>query len=175
MNAKTAAKPINESVKAAYSHYDKSVEPQEPLVLSNAMLKWYNLASAAKPVPEGIADAARNFLHAESAAGELHELGELGFVILHRCGKDFYFLLVSSWRNANEVWETVYAKESDDQENFSFFPFPGRHRGTFCVWELDVVWHEAQAWRRFLLSNRTADDRTRYIDDIYKGVTLRNL
>ena len=40
-------------------------------------------------------------------------LGELGFVVLHRCGESFYFLLVCTWRNENELWETVWAKDGD--------------------------------------------------------------
>ena len=45
------------------------------------------------------------------APGDLGRLGELGFVVLHRCGEDFYFLLVCTWRNENELWETVWAKD----------------------------------------------------------------
>ena len=45
--------------------------------------------------------------------GEPRSRGELGFVILHRCGEDFYFLLISTWRNENELWETVWAKAGE--------------------------------------------------------------
>ena len=60
----------------------------------------------------------------------------LGPWILHRCGDDFYFLLVSTWQNENELWETVWAK--DGSESFAFRPWSveGTHRPTFCVWEL---------------------------------------
>lgn len=39
--------------------------------------------------------------------GALSLSGDLGFAILHRCGESFYFLLVSTWGNDNELWETV--------------------------------------------------------------------
>ncbi len=43
------------------------------------------------------------------------------------------------------------------------------HRGTFCVWELGVVWHEQQAWKRFLTSKRATEDVTRYLNDRFEG------
>jgi hypothetical protein len=107
---------------------------------------------------------------AESTAGKLDQLGDLGFVILHRCGREFYFLLVSSWRNENELWETVYAKKNDAQDDFSLFPLPGPHRGTFCVWELGAVFHEQQAWRRFLMSERDDKAERNYLADQYRGI-----
>lgn len=30
----------------------------------------------------------------------------------------------------------------------------GPHRPTFCAWELDAVWHEQQAWSRYLRTSR---------------------
>ena len=73
-------------------------------------------------------------------------------MILHRCGESFYFLLVSTWRNDNELWETVWAKDGDDELGFQPWPIEGTHRPTFCVWELGAVWHEQQAWSRYLRS-----------------------
>ena len=32
--------------------------------------------------------------------------------------------------------------------------FESTHRPTFCVWELGAVWHEQQAWSRYLRSSR---------------------
>ncbi len=90
-------------------------------------------------------------------------------MILHRCGDAFYFLLVSTWRNENELWELVYAKDGPKQLEFQPFAFDGLHRGTFCVWELAVVWHEQQAWKRYLLSARDEAARLTYQRDCYRG------
>lgn len=74
-----------------------------------------------------------------------------GFVILHRCGTaGFYFLIVSTWRGNNEVWETVYYKNGEAMADFALFPRDAAHKPTFCVWELAAVWHETKAWERFL-------------------------
>lgn len=152
-----------------YAHYDKVFEPDENIRLENSTLKRYNLAKRDEPVPNEICDLARAFLKKESSIENLNDLGNLGFVILHRCGSDFYFLLVSSWKNGNELWETVYAKKNSAQDDFQIFTFEGSHRGTFCVWELAAVWHEQQAWKRFLLSAKTAEDKENYLRDKYRG------
>lgn len=158
-----------QSVANDYQHYDKFVEPDEQIELQNSRLKWYNIAKADEPVLPEIRDLARFFLETESARGNLQDFGELGFVILHRCGADFHFLLVNSWRNGNELWESVYAKIDAGQKDFQPFAFENLHRGTFCVWELAAVWHEQQAWKRFLLSARDVKAKQIYLQDRYHG------
>ena len=148
-------------------HYDKLVEPAENIVLGSSTLKWHNLAKADEPVPDEVFALAHSFLKDNVATDEL---GELGFVILHRCGDDFYFLLVNTWKNENELWESVYAKTSADDANFSLVPIAHPHHATFCVWELAAVWHEQQAWRKFLLSEGTQADKTNYLKDQHRGV-----
>src|SRR5688572_1275073 len=106
-----------------YVHYDKFVEPDKNIELLNSTLKWYDIAKPDEPVLPEIKDLARRFLEKESAGGNLNDFGNLGFVILHRCGKDFYFLLVNTWRNGNELWETVYAKNGAKQNDFRVFEF----------------------------------------------------
>ena len=104
-----------------YSHYPKTVTPGPAAMAGGGLLKWYDIAAHGTPVAPGTDALARRFLTAETAAGRLDLKGQFGFVILHRCGGDFHFLLVSSWRNANEMWETVYAK-TVDATDFSLFP-----------------------------------------------------
>ena len=150
-------------VAAGYVHHDKFALPRDGLVFQKSHLKWSNIASPEAPVPSEIEALARKFVIDAGVPGDL------GFVILHRCGGSFYFLLVSTWRNENELWESVYAKVNADEANFRPFTFDSSHRGTFCVWELGVVWHEQQAWKRFLISKRSPDDVMYYLNDRYEG------
>lgn len=152
------------------SHYDKFTIPYQNIVIGNSMLKWFDLAKSDEPVPGEIQILARNFLKDENNAGNIEKLGDLGFVILHRCGADFYFLLVSSWKNGNELWESVYAKQNDRQSDFAVFTMDGLHRATFCVWELEIVWREKQAWRKYLLSERDEAATFEYLNDRYEGI-----
>lgn len=151
-----------------YTHYLKSVTPGLPATAGGGLLKWYDISEEATPVTPETSALAQRFLAAETATGRLNLKGELGFVILHRCGGDFHFLLVSSWRNANEMWETVYAKTSEAPD-FSLFALPGPHRATFCVWELAAVNHEREAFGRYLFSARDEVAKRVYLGDLYKG------
>jgi hypothetical protein len=156
-------------VGADYVHVPKVVRPGTILVLDDAVLKWYEIAPAPTPVPLRVRELAYDALCRGSRAGELELDGDLGFVILHRCGESFYFLLVSTWRNDNELWETVWAKDGADAATFEPWPVEGTHRPTFCVWELGAVCHEQQAWSRYLRSARDASTRQAYLLDNFAG------
>lgn len=164
----SAAKTIQNEI-LSYTHYDKFIEPGENIKLKNSTLKWYNIAKEDETVPDEIYDLARKFLEKESADGNLKDFGNLGFVILHRCGTDFYFLLAQTWRNGNELWESIYTKNDSGQKDFEKFSFENHHHATFCVWELAAVWYEQQTWKRFLLSGKSTEDELIYLQDKYRG------
>jgi hypothetical protein len=157
------------TVERDYRHAPKEVTPGAQLQLGTAWLKWYNLAPAAEGVPADIEQRARRFLVAQAGSGALGLDRELGFVILHRCGKAFYFLIVSTWRGSNELWETIFYKENEAMEEFAPYTFTSAHRGTFCVWELGAVVHEKDAWVRFLTSDRSGRDREAYLEAVFRG------
>ena len=150
-------------IDAAYRHIPKRVTLGEPLELRGALLKWYGLHADDAPVPEAVTRLARTKL----ASAPLTASG-LGFVILHRCGDSFYFLIVCTWRNSNEVWQTVFYKDASMTE-FALFPRDGEHKPTLCVWELVPVWHEQRAWERFLLSPRDEAAAQTWLAERYAG------
>ena len=156
--------PNDTGIDPNYRHAPKRVVPGEALETRGAIFKWYALEAPDLPVPDAIAGLARAYL----TNNTLEAMG-LGFVILHRCGKEFYFLLVSTWRGNNEAWETVFYKDGDAMTDFAFFPREGMHKPTFCVWELAAVWHEKQAWERFLTSARDTAAVQVWLDDLYTG------
>ena len=151
-------------VNAAYEHAPKQVTPGESVETNGAVLKWYRLASQNQPVADEIDRLARSHLARTSL-----EAKGLGFVILHRCGNDFYFLIVSTWRGNNEVWETVFYKNGDAMADFALWPRDGMHKPTYCVWELAPVWFEKAAWERFLLSARDEAAAEDWQRDLYSG------
>jgi hypothetical protein len=161
---------VSVAVAAGYSHAPKVARPGTLVSVGDAILKWYEVAPAGAPVPHDVRELAYDSLCREWQAGGLRLADDLGFAVLHRCGRDFYFLLVSTWRNDNELWETVLAKQSDEHERFEPSPVDGPHRPTFCVWELGVVCHERLAWSRYLCSERDDAARSAYLRDTYEGV-----
>ena len=156
-------------VEAGYRHVIKAITPAMPITLGASVLKWYDIAPADEHVPSDLRVLARGNLRAAADSGALNLDDDIGFVILHRCGESFYFLLVATWRNENELWETVLAKNGEGDVAFRPWPIEGTHRPTFCVWELGAVWHEQQAWSRFLRSERGAAAREAYLGDTCKG------
>jgi hypothetical protein len=153
-----------------YEHAFKRIEPGEAVIAGGAFLKSYEIARTSAPVPPAIRDLARRHLEDLLTAGEPDLGGELGFVIVHRCGESFYFLLVSTWRNDNELWQTVWAKDGGDADTFEPWPIGRGHRPTYCVWELGAVCHEQRAWSRYLRSARDAKARDAYLTDSFAGL-----
>jgi hypothetical protein len=147
-----------------YRHAPKRVTPAEVIEVPGVVLKWYAIYSEDRPVPDEITRLARSYLRKTSL-----EARGLGFVLLHRCGNDFYFLIVCTWRGSNEIWETVFYKDGDAMADFALFPREKSHKPTFCVWELAPVWHEQQAWVRFLASTRDEAAAQAWLGDDYAG------
>ena len=52
---------------------------------------------------------------------------------------------------------------------FALFPREHRHKGAYCVWELGPVWHEKEAWVRFLNSQRDDAAERVYLEDRFAG------
>jgi hypothetical protein len=152
-----------------YEHVSKHVRPGPSIAIADGVLKWYDIALSDTPVPDDVRSLAELAVRDGGRSGELSVAGELGFVILHRCGESFYFLLVSTWRNENELWETVWAKAGDDDPAFHPWSAEGTHRPTYCVWELAAVCHEREAWSRYLRSARDEDARHDYVRSSYEG------
>lgn len=162
--------PITPHVPDSYAHYAKQALPGPVLRVGNSQLKWYDVEKPGEPVVPAFRDLAQEFLAREHAAGRFALDGDLGFVLLHRCGKEFYFLLPGTWRGANELWQSVYHKQNDQMADFALFPLDaGGHHPTWCVWELGVVAHEAQAWARFLSSPRDEAAVETYLGDRFSG------
>jgi hypothetical protein len=159
---------IPESISPGYVHRDKFIQPKQGLSLKGRLLKWYEIGAADRPVPAEIHNLARVFLDRRAGEGSLDQLSDLGFVVLHRCGEHFYFLIACSWRGNNEIWETVFAKDIEDID-FKYFSRPESHLPTFCVWELGAICHEQRAWRRFLLSERDETAVETWLVDQYEG------
>lgn len=150
-------------VSPVYRHYEKAIRCRGVNHPTNSRLKWYDIARSDQPIEQAIRDLARDFLSRQTTSVGIPSAQELGFVLLHRCGEGFYFLMLCTWRENNELWKTVFFFDVDRMENFSLFPQDKPHKGTFCVWEMAVVAHETQAWTTYLLSDRTDQDADTYL------------
>ena len=155
-------------VPEGYSYYEKVVTTGEDLVMPGAYLKWYDLYPEDAPISSHQSSEAGEFLKNQIESGKLKLNGELGFVILHRAGS-VLLLLVTVWRNTNEMWEVVYMKSAIEQDSYREITFDSIPRATYCVWELGPAWHERNAWVNFLSSKRDDAAKVQYINDRFEG------
>ena len=147
-------------------YYARVVAPGEPLVLPRAVLKWYELRRPEVVVPRSLVREARAFIARETEAGRFDLGYGLGFVLLHD-SDDGTSLMVGLWREHQELWETHYLRRREEP---SFYRVtPGVDALTLCGWELAPVWHERQAWVRYLDSPRQEADRHAWLEDVLAG------
>jgi hypothetical protein len=151
------------SVSPDYTHVRKRLSAGEGIELPGVCLKWYDLHREDREIGDEVRKEAREFVRAN--IGGITPTGDFGFVILHRVG-DAYLLLVSTWLNDNELWETVYLK---DAVGFELIPFGETAKATYCVWEMGAILHEQQAWIRYLLSSRDSEAGRAYLADRHPG------
>jgi hypothetical protein len=144
-------------------------EPQPSLMLKAAILKWYDVAPPDEPVPLAIRALARRCLRDGAKDGTLAVEDGLGLVVLHRCAEELYVLSVSTWRDANELDETVWAKSRED---VLFHPWPDDEprRAAYGVSELGAFPHEQEAWKTYLRSAQDDAARHVYLRDCYSGL-----
>jgi hypothetical protein len=154
-------------VPEGYQYSSKVVVPRDELRLPSAYFKWYDIYPPEAEITAAQREESCLFVAAEAQRLKLAQ--ELGFVLLHRAGS-VLLLLVSTWRNTNELWESVYVKDVAQNTGYRLLDFEQSHRGTYCVWELAPVWHERQAWQRFLLSPRDEAAKQAYLDDRFSGL-----
>ena len=155
-------------VPEGYEYREKEITPREGLSLPGAYLKWYDIYLPGLEITQEQFAESREFLVAEAEAGRLKLEGELGFVILHSAGP-VLLLMVMTWRNTNEIWESTYVKEAGAEGNYRPNTFESGPWGTYCVWELGAVWHERNAWVRFIQSKRDEEAKREYLNDRFSG------
>jgi hypothetical protein len=95
--------------------------------------------------------------HAGSVLREPPQSGDhpAGFLILH-LARDGDYLLVSQWYDANSLKHWVRGSETDAEGSVTFAPLAQRDL-IACVWELEVIKFERDAWVRTVLARGQLD------------------
>lgn len=131
------------------------VRPFPPFTAAGRTMKLYGLFKEAARLLEF---PSRSWLTARvpPLLGEPHPADEgVGFVMLHY-GADGLYLLASEWHGGDMLRHNVFAVEPDRQGRARFVALsPGDL--TICVWELEIMRFERDAWVRTVM----ASDRPR--------------
>ena len=152
-----------------YQHRSKDAVPRGAQTCGRAVLKIYDLAEPAHPISDDTRSKAQTAVEglATTLATDI-----AGFVILHQCSASFCFLLISTWRGNNEMWQSVLYLDDPSAAFAPFdpaYPDAGALRPTFCVWELGIVAHEALAWQTYLYSGRAGADLAQWQSNCFGG------
>ncbi len=164
-DAPNTTSPVRED----FAYTQKLVRRVEDLVLSNAWLKWYEISRPGVDLGD-LGSEARQFLRDEVRQGRLRLEQRFGFVLLHHCS-DVVFLIVLTWNNDNELWQTTFVRELDGNGGYERTTREvAGHRPMLCVWELMPVSHERDAWVRYLRSGRGGRDLAAYKASTFEGM-----
>jgi len=72
-------------------------------------------------------------------------------------------VVVAWWDNQNELLNRVFVRVGEAES-------PWRDSGgaySFCVWDLQVLWHERNAFVRHVMSPQSCPDLDGYLADVY--------
>ena len=132
--------------------------------VSGWRLKVYSVVVDGSPPEWGVFEPTVAFVEAAlpSPAVAAGRAG-LGFLIAHT-GRGMWYTVLCWWDRENELPIRVWVAEQDGGPPRWR---PARGSESVCVWDLDVIWHERQAWVRTLLAKHPAPDAdSAYLADV---------
>lgn len=151
-----------------YRHHRRLVVPGDPIVTDNLILKWYEISLPDHPAPERVLDAARAMVRESIENGSTPSGHGFGLAILHQ-STALTYVIIGVWTANQELWTAHFTRESADIDGTFERVIPGVDGSTLCVWELAPVWHDRQAWVRYLFSDRTEVNKRLYLMDRLSG------
>jgi hypothetical protein len=128
------------------------------------VFKLYSISASQQPCDEKLTDEAVAFLK-KTLPCDTHSQGEhgVGFIIVHEA-LDGNYILASWWQGENMLTHYVYAADLENPYTFRSIA----HTGIIaCVWELEIIFFERNAWIDTAL---TGDHfwTENYIDRVFK-------
>jgi hypothetical protein len=122
-------------------------------------LKVYGISASGEWIANNVVEAALSHV-ADNVPWPDREDVRYGFVTIH-AGEDSVWLLVDIWMD-EILRHFLYAATDSSQPQFK----PGPRDGTTaCVWELQVIRHERDAWVEHVLSKPATPDFEGYLLD----------
>jgi hypothetical protein len=91
---------------------------------------------------------------------------KLGFLILH-LGKEGIFSLINWWVDENMLNTHIFLTDPEKPDVFTKVSGDGLAP---CVWELEVLYHEKNAWVSNVLRTASGPDFQGYLNDVYNDI-----
>jgi hypothetical protein len=131
---------------------------------------WFKLYSISNrnPIatPESILSVKENSLSMYYAMDDQGlSTYNIATVVVHEV-KEGLMAIISRWIDENMLQTQVYLKK-DQSNEFELF---SRNGINTCVWELQILWHERNAWVKHVLSRNENPNFTDYCKDVYHEI-----
>ena len=148
-----------------YRDEQRRVTSQGLVINPSLVLKMYSMLKETSPhfSPRALRRS-NHFLQQEIRDGRLEPLLGMGFAIL---SEDTLNVARWGWTAESPIVVKNKLYEHDFRsENGKTTELDIGKEGPFCIWELGIVGYEREAWRRYLDSERTNQDKAHYLFDM---------
>ncbi len=136
------------------------------VMLRGTRFKRYDITARGVPVDEASygrgAVAAEELLPREAVGPERPGVG----VMIRHTGAGMEYLVVCWWDNQNELITRVLVR-GEGAGGGEWRDGAGSY--SFCVWDMEVMWHERNAYVRHVMSPESAPDIEAYLRDPFTG------
>jgi hypothetical protein len=110
-------------------------------------IKLYSIRYGERPLDWPTLEAGLNLAEAALPASAVAPgRPGVGFVIAHQ-GKTGDYVVLGWWDNENELPLRIFVRDADGWR-------PARGGESACVWDLEVIWHEREAYVATFLATR---------------------
>ena len=151
----------------AKGHY---IEPFRAAYIPESVIKLYSMRSLSQEsFSQETMDTVGDLLSTRIRERVINPRLGMGFAIVSNG-----FVNVSMWGGEapSILNNNLFGFDKIENMRETLKPLDTRDFGSYCVWELGIVAHEASAWRRYLKSQKDDTDKIRYIEDVFKGVVI---
>lgn len=142
----------------------RNIRFREVVLMDNWRIKTYTISEHAKFKAE--ASYQNALFKLPTWLGQLNSFDpsheHIAFLILHE-GNEGVFSLISTWVGNNMLQSHVYISKYNDLNNFQLISGDGLFA---CVWELEIINHERNAWIEHILKKDENRDYNTYLQDI---------
>lgn len=149
-------------LKLKNSYRPRPVRFLELLELGPWRIKLYGLNAEHKRLLPELVKAAKELARKVlPSGGEANDAYGVGFAGVH-CGIDSNFIFFDWWANENELHHHVFTSSMERPLDIR----PAPDGVTACVYDLQVMWFERNAWVEKVLSNPEGPDVEAYLKKI---------
>jgi len=141
----------------------RNIRFKELIIISEWSIKAYTISENEKFTSSATYEQAKKnlpeWIEQLNSFDSRHEY--IAFLILHE-GSEGIFTLVNTWVGNNMLQTHIYLSTYEDPIKFRKISGDGLFA---CVWELEVIRHERDAWIKYILKNAGKPQYESYLED----------